>query len=246
MLTDILDIEIQFTKMANAIRQALISSNVDVFSLIERLCAVSSVKNKMVPLFDENVFEEIKSIDKFWEKLETFWSIFGHELLQCVVDISDCKEAQVILKNFVSRFDFLAIKDADLVLHCELEDHEGSLRPVLRIKIDTEKCTLSMKNDVEEIVSKIYNLNECAACFQGVIEDCNELVYYVSNPLKLYLLQFRVSKSDLAEFLAHKVISLNIDQFELQARKTNNTVSPKYVLQYCRPVIITNSSNIPM
>ena len=230
MLTNILDNEIQFTKMMNVIRQALIKSNVDVFSLIERLCAVSSVKNKMVPLFDESVFEEIKSIDKFWGKLESFWSIFGHELLQCIVEISECEEAQIILENFLSRFDFSAIKDVDLALHCGLEDLEGSLRPMLRIKINAEKCTLSVKNNVEEIVSKIYNLNECAACFQGIIEDCNELVYYVSNPLKLYLLQFKVSKGDLAEFLAHKVISLNIDQFELQTKATDRMVSLKYVL----------------
>ena len=230
MLTDILDNEIQFTKMMNTIRQALIKSNVDVFSLIERLCAVSSVKNKMVPLFDESVFEEIKSIDEFWGKLESFWSIFGHELLQCIVEISECEEAQIILEKFLSRFDFSAIKDVNLALHCGLEDLEGSLRPVLRIKINTEECTLSVKNNVEEVVSKIYNLNECAACFQGIIEGCNELVYYVSNPLKLYLLQFQVSKGDLAEFLAHKVISLNIDQFELQTKAIDRMVSLKYVL----------------
>ena len=53
--------------MTNSIKQALISNNVDVVSLIEQVCVISTVKNKKVPLFDEDVFEKIKSIDDFWK-----------------------------------------------------------------------------------------------------------------------------------------------------------------------------------
>ena len=53
--------------MTSNIKQALINNNVDVAVLIERLCAISAVKNENVPLFDEDVFERIQSIDKFWK-----------------------------------------------------------------------------------------------------------------------------------------------------------------------------------
>ena len=61
--------------MTSRIEQALISNNVDVAELIKQLCAISAVKNKKVPLFDDDVFEKIKSIDALWRKL-SFFGIF--------------------------------------------------------------------------------------------------------------------------------------------------------------------------
>ena len=54
-LTSIVDIEVEFAIMTEKIKQALISSNVDVVALIEKLCAISAVSDKNVPLFIEDV-----------------------------------------------------------------------------------------------------------------------------------------------------------------------------------------------
>ena len=118
--TRIRHLEIQFAKMTNRIKQALISNAVDVASLIEQLCTISVVKNKKVPLFGTDVFEKIESIDALWKELS--WSIFDYELLQCVVKISDCKEAQDILDEFLSTID---PKDVNLI-HCRVTYHERS------------------------------------------------------------------------------------------------------------------------
>ena len=215
-LTSIRHIEIQFAKMTIRIKQALIRSNVDVVLLIEQLCAISTVRNKKVPLFDEDVFENIKSIDDFWKKLKNFWCIFDYELLWCIVEVAECREAQQIFKQFLSRIDPSAIEDVDLVLHCKVEYQEGSLNPVLRVKVNTEKCTKNIKKQVEEIISKRYDLEKYALCFQGIKEGCIELLYYISKPLKLYLLQFEISQDILPEFLACNIISFHIDELELQ------------------------------
>ena len=68
-LTNIRHIEVQFAMMTNRIKQALIRNNIDVASLIEQLCAISAVKNRNVPLFDEDVFKEITSINGLWRKI---------------------------------------------------------------------------------------------------------------------------------------------------------------------------------
>ena len=219
-LTTIKDIEVQFAKMTNRIKQALINNNVNVASLIEQLCAISAVRNKKVPLFDEDVFEKIKSVYEFWRRLRIFWNIFDYDLLQYVVEISDCKEAQEIYEDFLSRIDPSAIEDVDLVLHCRKEEHEGSLNPVLRIKVNTEKCTLSIKEKVEEIVSKTYNLSKYALHFHSIKEGCIELLYYISKSLKIYLLEFKISEGILEKFLAVKIISLHIDESELKIPST--------------------------
>ena len=204
--------------MTNRIKQALISNNIDVVSLIKQLCAISAVKNKEVPLFDEDVFENIKSIDDFWKILETLLRIFDYKLLWRVVEISECGEARQILDQFLTRIDPSAITDVDLVLYCKVEHWEGSIKPVLRIKVNSEECTPNVKERVEEIVSTTYNLEKYALWFQGIKEG---LLYYISQPLKTYLLQFEFSKSILEDFHVHKIISLHIDELELDTTVSN-------------------------
>ena len=208
--------------MTNKIKRALINNNVDVVSLIEQLCTISAVKNKEVPLFDPDVFEKIKSIDDFWKILKNFLRIFDYELLLYVVEISECKDAQQIFEEFLSKIDPSAITDMDLVPYCKVEHPEGSLKPVLRIKVKIKICTSDVKKQVEEIVSQAYDLEKYALCFQGIREGCIELLYYISQPLKTYVLQFKLSKNTLENFHAHKIISLHIDKLEL-----DTTVSHK-------------------
>ena len=149
-------------------------------------------------------------------RVKNFWNIFDYELLYYVVEISECREAKEIFEEFLSKIDPSAIKDVDLVLHCRIEDQEGSLKSVLRIKVNSEECTPAVEKWIKEIVSEVYKLDKYALCFRGIKEGCIELLYYISKPLKMYLIQFdEVSKSILEDFHAHKIISLHIDEFEL-------------------------------
>ena len=213
--------------MTNRIKQALISNNVDVVPLIEQLCAISAVRNKRVPIFDEDVFQEIQAIDALWRKLRRFWTIFDYELLEYVIEISECGEAQQIFQDFLSKIDPSVIEDVDLVLYCGEENQEGSLKPVLRVKVNTKKCTLNIKKQVEKIISKTYNLEKYALHFQGIKEGCIELLYYISRQLRLYLLEIKISEGSIAEFHSDEIMSLHIDEFELKvpSRTTDITVS---------------------
>ena len=151
-----------------------------------------------------------------WRKLRFFWNILDYELLECVIEISECGEAQRIFKSFLSRIDLSVIEDVDLVLHCGEENQEGSLKPVLRIKVNTEKCTLSVKKQIEKIISTTYSLHKYALHFQGIKEGCIELLYYISKPLKSHLLQFKISEDTMEELRSYKFVSLQVDEFKLK------------------------------
>ena len=148
-------------------------------------------------------------------------------MLEYVIKVSDCGEAQEILEEFLSKIDPSVIEDVDLVLYCEEENQKGSLKPVLRIKVNTEKCTLKIKKQVEEIVSKTYNLDKYALRFQGIKEGCIELLYYISRQLRLYLLQFKISEGTVVEFHSEEIIGLYINEFKLKipSRTTDIMVS---------------------
>ena len=214
ILTSIPDIETEFAKMTTEVKEALIKAKVNVSMLIQRLSAIIIVQDKKVPLFGDDVFTEIQSIDKLWETLRKFWNIFDYEVLGFVINLSECKEAQQIFEDFKSRIEPSAIADADLILYCTKEHWKGQLKPVLRIKVNAEvedKCTLKVENEVKKVVSETYEIEKYKLCFRGIKKGCIEMVYCISKPLKFHLLNFAITGSNMAEFLAHDIISLHID-----------------------------------
>ena len=81
--------------------------------------------------------------------------MFHYELLLYVIEISECKEVQQISDEYLSKVDPSALEDVNLVaLYCKEDHQEGSLKPVLKIKVNIKECTPTAKKRVEEIVSK--------------------------------------------------------------------------------------------
>ena len=210
-LTSIEIIEREFAKMTTAVEKALINAKIDVAELIKRLSAITVVRNKKVPLFDEDVFEKIQTIEGLWRKLKNFWTIFDYEVLQCAIDLSECQDAQNILEDFMSQIEPSKIKDADLVLYCKKEQYEGLLKPVLRVKINSDECTPDVENEVKSAVSEAYELIKYKLCLKCIREGCIEMVYCISKSLKLYLVNLAITGSSMAKFLAHDIINLYID-----------------------------------
>ena len=218
--------------MTNRIKEALISSNINVVSLVEQLCTISAVSSKNVPLFDEDIFEKVTSIDEFWRRLRMFWSIFDYDLLRYVIKISECREAQEIFEEFLSRIDPSTIEDVDLVLHCRVEHWEGLLKPVLRIKINAEKCTLDVVRNAKKIVSQNYNLQNYSLRFKGIKEGCIELLYYISKAMIMYFLQFKITSNTLIELSNCKISSLNINNYKLQIRSKTDDIAVSACYSY--------------
>ena len=171
--------------MTNNIKEALINNNVDVKSLIEQLCTISAVKSKNVPLFDKDVFKRIKSIYDFWRELRSFWNIFDYEILRIVIDISDCKEAQVILDKFLSRTDPSSIKDEDLVLCCNLMSSRLIILSLnftdrsIVLQISTTPIQNTSENDLHELRGNDYGYNEGTIRYKE-LPSCNNIFTHVS------------------------------------------------------------------
>ena len=162
--------------------------------------------------------EKVKSIDELWKKLKCHWTIYDYDVLVFVVNLTECTEAQQILDDFLAKIDPSALEDVDLVLRCKIYNEEELLKPLLRIKVNAEKCTGDIKRKVEEIISKEFKLEKYSLRFKGIKEGCIELLYHVSKPLISYLLQFKVTGSIMAELAANNIISLYINDVTLPVR----------------------------
>ena len=209
------DLEVEFAIATDKIKQALCNSCIDVTSVIEQLQTISVVKNKNVPLLDEDVFENVTTVEKLWQRLSRFWSIYNYDMLTILLRIVKCKRADEIFEEFLSRIDVSAIDDMEIVAHYEVFRWQGLIKPLLRIKVKAESCTNSDKKKVEETLSLILNLKEYTLTFRGIMEGCIELIYEISNAMMSYFLQCKFTGYDLAEFAAHDIISIHINDMEL-------------------------------
>ena len=212
----IADLEVKFAITTNKIKQVLCSSPINVTEVVEQLQIISAVKNKHVPLFDEDVFDSVTTFEKLWQKLNKFWSIFNYDLLVTLLKIVECKRAEEILQEFLSRIDISAIEDMDLVLNCEVIEGEGSPKPVLRVKVGVEKCTKYIERKVEEIISSKFDLKEYKLYFRSIKKGCIELAYEISDAMMSYFIQCQFTGNDLAEFAAHNIICLQINDMKLE------------------------------
>ena len=211
------DIELEFAKMTTKIKKALDRNHISVGELIEQLCTISAVISKKVPIFDDDAFDRIHSVDKLWRAFRSYWTIFDYDLLLIVIKLTECAEAQQILDNFLARIDPSALEDVDLVLHCKEHLEEGFMKPVLRIKVNVEKCTLLIKDKVKKLICESYNIEKYSLCFRGIKEGCVEFTYHISKAVMSYLFEFKVTDSIMADFAANNIISLQINKTMLSS-----------------------------
>lgn len=158
----------EFAITTNKIKQELCNSPIDVASVVQQLQVCSAVKDKNVPLFDEEVFENVSTVEKLWQKLNKFWSIFDYDVLRILLRFVKCKRAVEIFEEFLSRIDVAAMEDVDLVLHFEVFERQGSMKPLLRIKVKTENCTVYVERRVKEIISSKFDLENYSLRFKGL------------------------------------------------------------------------------
>ena len=209
------DLEVAFAITTSQIKQVLTNSPIDIISVVKQLQTMTAVRDKNIPLFDEDVFEIVTTVEKLWQKLNRFWSIINYEILIKLLKIVQCKKADEIFQGFLSRIDISALEDVDLVLRYEVFETHGLIKPLLRVKVSAEKCTDYIKRRVEGILSSKFNLEKYTLHCRAIKRGCFELVYEISNALKSYLLDCDYTKSDAVNFTAHNIISLRINDIPL-------------------------------
>ena len=212
------ELEVKFTDTTNRIKQVLCSSSVDVVSVVEQLQLCSAVKDKNVPLFDDDDLKNVNTIENLWQKLNRFWSIFDYDVLRILLGFVKCKRADEIFEEFLSTTDISAIEDlTDLVLHYKVFEGQGPIKPLLMVKSKVENHTHSIRRKIEKVICSKFDLQEHSFRFKGIksSKGCIGLVYEISNTMMSYILRCKIAGYDLAEFAANNIISCHINNMEL-------------------------------
>ena len=149
-------IEADFKEMTNNVQKAFIDGSIVLDDLLINLKNSFATKNKKIPLFKENFFRDITSIEGLFEALDFLWNLYDHDTLAFLINIADCKKASKIYTEFISSVDLSAF---DLVNHCS--DKEIPILPgyeKLQIKVEKSKCTIKMIERIKMMVVEYYDL----------------------------------------------------------------------------------------
>ena len=154
-------------------------------------------------------------------------------MLIFVVKIAECAEAQKLFDDFLNKIDPLALEDdVDLVFQCS-KYNKDQFKPLLRIKVNTERYTIKVKKKVEHIISACFDLTKFSLHFKSIKEGCVQFNYHVSKATASYLLRFKVTSSIIADFATHNIISIHIDDMILSVLyQVSDMVSNVFAMSY--------------
>ena len=173
------DIEADFQRMINDVQKEFTDSSVVLDELLMNLKNAFATKNKAVHLFEENIFNNVKSIGALFEILGNFWNFYDHDMLAFLINIADCKKAHKIYTEFIASIDLSAF---DLVNHCS--DKQLPILPgykALQIKIEKSSCTFKMMERIKMLIVEYYELEKYAIIIKEITKGSYKITFITSD-----------------------------------------------------------------
>ena len=211
----------------------------DHYIIVELRRVYRGVVKKIMKLFKENKvdikeliillqFDDVRSVystDDAFKNITTVDDLFGHvsqycksiydyQVLDDIVQTSECPEAIKELNNFTELLKNSILAQLNLV-----SGHGGFLNPddfmpgTYRFVIEYEggNCTIETKKMIESIVLQSVRLKNGMLIFKGVGIGSILFIYQISETIKNYLLHYKLTKQDLAFLEGNQIVSLKVD-----------------------------------
>lgn len=173
-----------------------------------------------------------KIVDKFFYKIEEEWRFVDYGMLEAVVSRSGCKAAIQLVENFAKKINSLRMLICDLHSMNNILDEKNStaLIPKGNIRVLKVECKLE-KVYVEEWSLLRQALNRCFNFPEGTLQfdhsttlDGITLICKISSQAKDYLLNFKITKSQLKHLAVAEITCLKIDdEYNLKVPLECNT-----------------------
>ena len=205
--SDIFKLEVDFGIMVDEIKEAFKENNVDVSSLLTNLRVCKAVEYRDIPVFADNIFHEVESIDRLFEILSGYWFLFDYCILDYLVSVANCQAAKSIYEDFLAGFDCAAVVPPVILEVKQLPKSSC----ILWIKVSEHKRTSAVLQEVKELICRIYGLQKFALIVRGIKEGCIELVCQMPALVKPYVLHYKFTVDDILDLKAHKITAIKLD-----------------------------------
>ena len=183
-----------FEKMQKDVLEVLCRKAIDIQSFVKRLKSSYALDDYPLPAFDDDLFEEVNSVEVLWEKFSIFWlHIYDCHVLEVFLEKSFCGEAKKVYQDFLSEIEkYSEINKLNLVAYYDTYIYKKSQileTSFLKIKFISEKCFTCSIKAIYEAFNKIFSINKHALHLIRIEKGCIYIIFHMSRSLVNHLLE---------------------------------------------------------
>ena len=199
---------------------------VNIEELITILC-FDDVDKKSVFSTDA-AFSTIKTdIQLFHHVAQYCKGIYDYEVLDVLVQASDCPEAIKELTDFTESLHNSILTEIDLMSEDGELLHPDDFMPgtyKFIIEYVGGRCTIETKEMVQGVVEQSVHLNKGVLIFKGIDSGSILFIYQISKAVKHYLLEYKFTEEDVVFLEGNKIRSLIVDGVKIMSSSPPNKV----------------------
>ena len=222
----IMNLRIAYSKVVKKLLHIFKEKKVDIEELITILC-FDDVDKKSVFSTDA-AFSTIKTdIQLFHHVAQYCKGIYDYEVLDVLVQASDCPEAIKELTDFTKSLHNSILTEIDLISeHGELLHPDDFMPGTYKFIIEYVggKCTIETKEMVQGIVEQSVRLKKGVLIFKGIDSGSILFIYQISEAVKHYLLEYKFTEEDVVFLEGNKIRSLIVDGVRIMSSSLPNKV----------------------
>ena len=188
---DIVHVLHLFENMQKDVLEVLCREAIDIQSFVKRLKSSYALNDCAVPAFDDDLFEEVNSVEALWKKFCIFWShVFDCHVLEVFLEKSCCGEAKKVYQDFLLEIEkYSVINKLDLVAYYGIyKKMQNFSISFLTIEFKLERCFTYSIKAIYEAFNKIFNINKHALHLIS-IEKGIHVIFHISKSLANHLLE---------------------------------------------------------
>ena len=232
----VLRLRMMYSKVIRKLIHIFKEKKIDIKELITILSFDDADKTSVFST--DSAFTKIKTeIELFHHVSQYCKGIYDYQVLDVLVQASDCPEAIKELTDFTKSLHNSILTEIDLMSeHGELLHPDDFMPGTYKFIIEYvgRKCKLGTKEMVQSIVEQSVHLKKGALIFKGFDAGSILFIYQISEAVKNYLLDFKFTEEDVIFLEGNKITNLIVDSVSIMVRK----ISHGYVHKVCVTIMV--------
>ena len=222
----IMKLRMTYSKVVRKLIHIFKEKRVDIEELITVLRFDDVEKNSVFSTDD--VFNTIRTEMQLFQCVAQYCKgIYDYEVLNVLVQASGCPEAIKELTDFTESLQNSILTEIDLMSeHGEILHPDDFMPGTYKFIIEYVggKCKIETKEMVQGIVEQSVRLQKGVLIFKGVVRGSILFVYQISEAVKNYLIQYKLTEEDVKFLEGNNITSLIVDGVRIMSLSQPNKV----------------------
>ena len=209
----LVELKEKYVEVILKIKDLVTKKGINLQEAITALCYADDEKSTVFSA--DNAFETIDTIDKLFQWMGKYCTIFDNDVLNIFLKAVKCKDAITELNEFTELLQNSVLKEVDLLSESGKlwNPADYSIQGSYKFVVEYVGGTGLPKAQkmIQSIIQQRVDLKEGTLIFRGFGTGSVLFIYQIWEAVKLYLLQYTFTEQDLIMFAALFIRQLTVD-----------------------------------